>query len=240
MKKTLFVLCTALCFPFFSCSNDDATDDELLTRGEIIESQYQETLQYYVGLLEANGFKSENKYESRALMTAEDEHWEAVSVTAEKYVDGKKVEGDWNGLLEDNTIANPMLDYYQIKIFSDKSFIITHKDWEFKDTYKTHWSYFHNMLLTIAYAWTLEEWTNFYQRNYSWLFNNKDYAFHWNYYPTDFYEVVEASSDRLVLKVQTFVNPPVDGGLSKLSDAYWFNQKGTYYFCLLEYRKVKD
>ena len=85
MKKIIFILCTALCLPFISCSNDDALD-EALTRGEQIENDYKKSLNHACEVLNDNEFPSENKFNTDLLVGT----WKRTDITAEIYIDGEK------------------------------------------------------------------------------------------------------------------------------------------------------
>lgn len=255
MKKLLLMMLGVLALG--ACTNEEnGLYGDALTRGETIESQYQETVQYYVGLLETNGVNTENKFEKDLLYGT----WECVDETAEIYEDGKKVNkkvyfidvketpvDDVEKYNSDFLVLSSKDGLHQLAI-SD-SINIFNIEGGIINGYKNRWIYSHNHFLSINCSGTREEIRKNYIEMMPWLLNDDLFKKVTSYLPLGLWgEIIELSPERMLLKkvASIYTKEPtiynsypftyIEQGMQKLSG----DKSGIQAFSVLEYRKVKD
>lgn len=251
------IVLTFMCLFFTACSNEEnGLYDDALTRGETIESQYQETIQYYVGLLEANGVNTENKFEKDLLYGT----WECVDETAEIYEDGEKVNkkvyfidvketpvDDVEKYNSDFLVLSSRDGLHQLAI-SD-SVNIFNNEGEIINGHNNRWIYSHNHFLAVNCSATREEIRKTYLDMMPWLLNDDLFKKVTSYLPLGLWgEIIELSPERMLLKkvASIYTKEPtvfdsypftnIEQGIQKLSE----DKSGIHAFSVLEYRKVKD
>ena len=242
MKKILFVLFTiALCFPFISCSNDDAMDENVQTRSEVIESQYQEALEFFASLFKKNGYNVENNYVNDLLIGT----WELYGASAEVFKDGEKINGTVSIVSSIDEMNKIETDYY-VQIggpdgfitTSDTVYIYNNQDKEIVYPYK--WTYIYNHLLLVDCTHTKQEIIQSYiEKHYT--LSDKQWEYVFSYLPSIYAEIVELTSDKLVLKKPTefFQMNAVYGPFIPEMNRFYEDKSGLHAFSILEYKRIK-
>ena len=224
MKKKLFILCTALCFPFISCSNDDAMDD-ILTRAEQIENDYNKSLNHACAVLMDNGFPSENIFNAGLLAGT----WKRTDVTAEIYVDGEKVNDTWcfdskeNEGFQHSLVCPDDLD--MINLNNDRTFVLQNEGGVLQNLTGWKWDYLYNHIIAIFCGTTIKEIVDDYRR----LFPTKLFTEETTFLHTYYYEVLELTENKLVIKTETLEHPVMDG---LFYEKFYDNKSGTHCFII--------
>ena len=247
LKKILLVLCTALCLPFISCSND-AIDDEVLTRGEALESQYEETIDHYTTFLEDNGYSKENKYDEKLIIGS----WEFVNETAEIYIDGEKEDAsiafmgaDSEDRIQeaDYVVGTARNDYHRLIITRNSLENYNIDEFDLSPT-ENKWTYTNNFIIGVDCTKTKEELINSWLEIMPWQESNDDFWNAMSYLPVFlFAEVASLTTDRLVLKIETLINPwnnAVASDYFTKRKTFVEDKSGTHAFSILEYKRVQN
>lgn len=247
MKKYLFIyLCAALCLPFISCSND-AIDDEVLTRGEALESQYNETINHYSLFLEENGYFKENKFDENLIIGT----WEFINETAEIYIDGEKVDASIAFMGVDSEDRIQEADYVVGTVRNDHHrLIITRNslenynmdEFDLSPT-KNKWTYTNNFIIDVDCTKTREELINSWLEIMPWQESNDDFWNAMSCLPVFlFAEVASLTTDQLVLKIETLIDPwnnAVAGDYFTKRKTFVEDKNGSHALSVLEYKRVK-
>lgn len=227
MKKIIFILCTALCLPFISCSNDDALD-EALTRGEQIENDYKKSLNHACEVLNDNEFPSENKYNTDLLVGT----WKRTDITAEIYIDGEKTNDtwcfDWSKQEVQHSIESRP-EYEIIIINKDKTFVLQDKNEKTINLPGEKWDYIYNHIVTFSTSYTIEEIYEFKKLLFPLRFANGKLTRENTYLTTLYYEVLDLTEDKLILKMETLEQPVLDGWYY---EHFYEDKSGTHCFII--------